>query len=332
MKTTALGIENLCFPCHSHCRYCLLESCAKATGTDYQRGKLFARRVYEEAGVKAPDLRVYYYIGYCMDDENLSDYIGFSRETGAPSGRFLQLNGLRLRNSAETGEMIRQLVSDGIRLIDLTFYGSREYHDRFAGRTGDFDYLLSILDAANRHGLEVHISVPLYRENFLQTNELQEALARSHHGEISFFLPHAKGRGKLLDALRLTSDDLPELSDRVKRQLGSYLTEGEWLKPKLQGPSESRVLTLSLKPENIAQLESMSLEEIMDELERLDDRYYAAIPPVEELAARYGDPSGKRLYRRFRDLYLEWQQRYLAESGIDVWDMNDETHHFSVRI
>jgi len=37
------------------------------------------------------------------------------------------------------------------------------------------------------------------------------------------------------------------------------------------------------------------------------------------------------LYRRFRDLYLEWQQRYIFEHGLDVWDMNDETHHFSVR-
>ena len=77
--------------------------------------------------------------------------------------------------------------------------------------------------------------------------------------------------------------------------------------------------------------EPMSLEEILAYLEDLDNRYYAAIPSCEKLAALYGDPAGIRLYRRFRDLHLAWQKRYIADHNSNIWDMNDETHHFSVR-
>ena len=35
MKTVSFGIANDCVPCHSHCRYCLLDSCGKTTGMDY---------------------------------------------------------------------------------------------------------------------------------------------------------------------------------------------------------------------------------------------------------------------------------------------------------
>ena len=89
---------------------------------------------------------------------------------------------------------------------------------------------------------------------------------------------------------------------------------------------------MALTPAEMERLEAMSLEEVVSYLEELDDAYYAAVPPCEELAKLYGDPSGTRLYRRFRDLHQEWQRRYLCEHGIDVWDMNDETHHFSVRM
>ena len=331
MKTVSLGIENLCVPCHAHCRYCLLSSCGKTSGVDYERGKKFADRLYGEVREKRPDLHFFHYIGYCMDSEYLADYIKFSQSIHSPSAEFLQLNGLRLRNDTETDRFISELVHSGIKLIDLTFYGTREYHDRFAGRVGDFDFLLRILHSAQRHELPVHISIPITKENVGVMDELTVLLESLSCGEIGLFLPHGKGRGHTLNSLRLAAEDLADLSQRVRNYLPACRTEGEWILLGQEEAPTKRTLTLALTPGEMECLESMSLEEILAYLEDLDDRYYAVLPSCKELAARYGDPTGTRLYRRFRDLHLEWQQRYLAEHDLKIWDMNDESHHFSVR-
>lgn len=332
MKTTSLGIENLCVPCHSFCRYCLLSSSGKATGVDYHVGQKLAKRLYEEAKESCPDLHVYYYIGYCMDDPNLLDYIKFSQDTDGPSSRFMQLNGLQLRSESETEEYIDRLRRAGIESVDLTFYGTKQYHDQFAGRKGDFEFLIRILTAAHRCGLQVHISCPIHRENIDQIDDLLELLYSFQVENIYIFLPHGKGRGSSLDHLRLTSDDYSLLSDRAKLHIGKYKTEGEWLSQLRYEEPQTRTLTLSLTPENIAGIEAMTVQEILTYLEKLDDEYYAAIPNVVELAERYGDKNGKKLYRRFRDLHLEWQKKFLEEHGQNIWDMNDETHHFSIRV
>ena len=55
------------------------------------------------------------------------------------------------------------------------------------------------------------------------------------------------------------------------------------------------------------------------------------MPTIPELADRYGNPENNQLFR-FRDLLLKWQQFYIADTGNTIYDMHDETHHFSVHI
>ena len=79
--------------------------------------------------------------------------------------------------------------------IDLTFYGNREYHDRFAGRPGDFDYLLRVLDIANEIGLDVQLGMPLTGENASQATELLNIWDNHKSVRRSLFIPHREGRG-----------------------------------------------------------------------------------------------------------------------------------------
>ena len=91
-----------------------------------------------------------------------------------------------------------------------------------------------------------------------------------------------------------------------------------------------RALTVTLNPENIAFFESLSFAETVAYLEKLDDDYYAVIPTVEELAKIYGNPDSDRYYSA-RDLYLHYQQRYIADNKIQIYDINDERQCFSRR-
>lgn len=333
MKTSSIGIENLCVPCACRCRYCLLSWDGRVPGVEYARGERFARRFMEELKQIRPEVRTFFYIGCSMETPRLSDYIARSRKTDSPSAEFLQLNGLADRDDAGAERFMSSVADAGIKTVDFTLYGLREYHDRFAGRKGDFDLLLRLLRAAKRTGIAPRVSLPILRENMGEAGPLLELLKEYGPESYFAFLPHCKGRGAALEPLRLTREEFDALPNTVRDCFSprvEYRTEGEWVRASSWPEPESRVLTLSLTPENIVRLEGTPAEDIAAALERMDDEYYGIMPSPAELAEMYGDPESRKMYR-LRDLLLLWRRRFYAEHGSSVPDMDDERGCFSVR-
>ncbi len=330
MRTTSFGIANYCVPCRAHCRYCLLSSCGKASGVGETEGMEFAGRVLKELNKTRPDISAFYYIGYCMDTPRLAEYIAFCAEHRCPGASFLQMNGFGFRDGRELDALMESVRGSGVELIDLTFYGTEKYHDRFAGRQGDFGFLLRMLASANRAGLRVNVSVPLIRENLAQMEELRRILSKYETGSTMYFLPHSEGRGIALKDLRITRREFEELPEFVRSSFvrAKHLTEAEWLSGGGIADPETRVPTLVLTPDNFARYSGMTAEGILKELEDMDDRFLAQMPSALSLAERYGDPGNQQLFR-LRDLLLKWQQMYIAETGDAVYDMNDESHTFT---
>ncbi len=327
METISFSVENLCVPCACRCRHCLLGYDGNTIGAGYEQGKALARRLAAGSPVEFS-----YYIGYCMDTPALFDYIAFCREIGSPGGQFLQMNGFRERPHDEFRDLMGQIRDAGVELIDLTFYGLPERHDAFAGRCGDFQLLIKMLTAANGAGLPVHISASITEDNAGELEGLFELLSGYKTESLSLFLPHSKGRGWFLEPRRLTKATLERLPMSVRAHMPKVKTQSEaqWLSEDEFPEPDKRYLTLSLTPENFERYSGMSAEEIVGELESLDDTFYAAVPPIAELAKLYGDPSGDRLFR-YRDLALLWTKRYVRENGLTLHDMTDECGHFSVR-
>lgn len=58
------------------------------------------------------------------------------------------MNGFKMRNDEELDALMTEISNLGVELLDFTIYGTREYHDRFAARQGDFDYVLRMIKAA----------------------------------------------------------------------------------------------------------------------------------------------------------------------------------------
>ena len=331
MRTTGFFIANYCVPCHAHCRYCLLASCGKTSGVDYYRSTEFAHRVFEELSVKRPALSTYFYIAYCMDAPYLRDYIRFSAQHHSPGANFLQMNGCAFRDEAEMHGFMRMIHEEGVQLIDLSFYGLEEYHNRFAGRKGDFKHLIQMLSAACDSALPVNVSIPLLRGNLNQQSELRKLLQQYPVSKFTYFLPHSKGRGKEIQGERITRAEFDGLPDEIKSSFVrvTHRTQAEWIASNHWEQPEKRHLALVLTKENIDSFESMGGEEILTFLEKLDDTYRLQMPEAKELAAKYGEAKNEQLYR-YQDLLLKWEQQYIAESGNTIYDMHDETHHFSV--
>lgn len=332
MKTVSINVMNLCVPCENRCRYCLLSYDGQITGVDYKRSETYAFRFYEWLRENRSDLSFLFGFGYSMEHPRLLDAIDFCRSIGSATGEFLQFDGMIFRSRPELNSLLADLKSHGIKLIDLTFYGTEDYHDRFAARRGDYRLMIDTLAAANEIGLEVTVSIPLTSENVDQIDELLDELAQYRVSRISCFVPHREGRGKTLDSIRFSSQDFLRLSHRAKAHFNTsrFKSEGEWLKRNEFPADEKRVLTVTLTPENIDFFENLPFDETINHLEELDDSYYHAIPSLRELATIYGNPANERFYS-LRDLYMVYQSRYIADHHLRIHDINDERQCFSRR-
>lgn len=332
MKTVSINVCNLCVPCENRCRYCLLSWDGKLSGVEYERSKRYARNFHQWLRENRPDLSFAFYYGYSMEHPKLLESIDFLREIGSPGGKFLQFDGMKFRNDDEIRDLLVSLQTHGIELIDLTFYGTREYHDRFAARQGDFVYLMRILAIANEVGLAANVGIALNRENAYQAAVLMELLGRFRINHMFCFVPHSEGRGVTLEGIRLRKRDYEILPDLVKQHINThkFRTEGDWVRHGVFSVPEKRVLTVGLTLENVDFFEKLDFSNTIAYLEKLDDDYYAAFPPLSELAAMYGDREGECFYSE-RDLYLTYQRRYIVEHNLKITDMNDERGCFSRR-
>ncbi|MGM9549751.1 MAG: radical SAM protein [Faecousia sp.] len=331
MKTVSINVMNLCVPCENRCRYCLLSYDGKTNGVDYRCSEQYAKRFYDWLREYRPELSFLFGFGYSMEHPGLLSAIDFCRSIGSASGEFLQFDGMKFRTDIELEILLHQLKDHGIKLIDLTFYGTEEYHDRFAARKGDYRLMMRTLAMASRVGLDVSLSIPLTHENVDQIDALITQLKQYGNHRIVCFIPHGEGRGRLLEPVRFSVEDYGKLSDDARRRINwnRFKAESQWLRDGFP-VTEKRVLTVTLQPENVDFFEALSFGETIAYLEKLDDDYYTIIPPVEELARTYGNPNGDRYYSA-RDLYLSYQRRYIADNKIKIYDINDERQCFSRR-
>lgn len=113
--------------------------------------------------------------------------------------------------------------------------------------------MMNTLKVANSIDLDVTVGIPLTHENAGQIDSLLQELNSFKIERIYCFVPHSEGRGKFLEAIRLTLDDYEALSQRVKMLLNRdrFKTEGEWVRTASFPEPQSRVLTVTLTPENI---------------------------------------------------------------------------------
>lgn len=332
MKTESILIQNLCVPCGCHCRYCLLSWDGRPVGTDWERSQAFVRRFKAWQLRERPDLTLHFTFGYSMEHPRPREALAFLREIGSPQAEYFQCDGLAMRDATACRELADMLRAEGMEHLNFTLYGLPPYHDRFAGRPGDFALNIRLMKAAAEAGLRTSCGIPLTRESAPQAEELIRLIREEGCcEEIFLFVPHSEGRGSSLHPIRFRQEDFEALSPEVQSLLNTsiYKPEGEWLAGAYQEET-GRSLLLSLRADNMDRYEAMKPEEIIEELEAMDEAYYGAFPSFSELAALYGDPRGSAYYRQ-RDLFHHYRQLYAREQGISIYDVTDERQSGSRR-
>lgn len=220
----------------------------------------------------------------------------------------------------------------GVTTVDATFYGLREYHDRFAARKGDFDFLLEIIRCAALLGLNTQASFVALEDNKQQLPGLLDLLASLGCTSVHGFIQDFRGNGAKLDGKRLTKESYDALPLMVKEKISvsRHKTEAQWLSGSSFSAPENRRLVLALRPDNIDMLEAMSCDQIIDYLLELDDNYHRLLPDISVLAKQYGDNCGTKLYRQ-RDLWWKWSKAYISDHQLALQDITDERNCGALR-
>lgn len=332
IQTQSIMIQNLCVPCFNRCRYCLLSWDGKPVGTAWERGVVLAERYISELRAARPGVNVSYAFGYSMEHPELRKAIQTLRRLGSPTAEFLQCDGMAMRDEGQCRELMQMLKAEGIKNLNFTVYGLKDYHDRFAGRIGDYDLLLRMMNAADQAGISFDSGIPITKENVRQTDELVGLLKNAGSRSVTLFIPHEEGRGKTLNPIRLEQDDLtalsPESSGLLNRTI--YRTESEWLSCAAPVQETKRMILLSFRSDNVDRYETRSAISVVEEIEALDEAYHSAFPDFAELAKEYGDAAGKRLYR-IRDLHHHYRALFAADHNLELYDVTDERQSGSRR-
>ena len=75
------------------------------------------------------------------------------------------------------------------------------------------------------------------------------------------------------------------------------------------------LLKLDVDESNIDRLEKLSCEEIFNQREFEYQAGYRAIPALDELCKRYGDPENRLIYMMSRDVEGRWLDLHERETG-----------------
>jgi hypothetical protein len=207
----------------------------------------------------------------------------------------------------------------------------QQYHDRFANRENDFNYLMLLLEKVKNTGFNINTGIVLLEDNIDQIDHLLNII-KKYETNIYTFLVDYRGRGIDLENIRLTRNGINKMPEKVKAYFNAkkYKTESEWIAKDQWGSFHNRRFRLALRQDNIETIMNMSCDEIINYLKSIDENYYNAIPSMSVLSKKYGEKGSDKLYSE-RDLRWKWEKFYLKENKIDVEDIVDERLSGSMR-
>lgn len=333
VKDAGVMVEWFGLSCHSLCNHYLLGGEQRRGAVEFERAMALSGRFVkwrEEKGLAGFTVDII--TGYTNRLPEFVETLEFNRKHGSTEGLFFP-NGMKMMTEGKIREMLSGLRSVQVKGLWLTFYGSREHHDRFVSRQGDFDQLMLIARLAGEYGIERWEGVPLLKGVIGGLPDLVDSLDTLPQpaGRFVYLLDY-RGFSKRLEAQRPTVDDLERIPERLHQYLRNqrakpHKTEAEWVERIAAGNyarKTERYYVLPVWEENAGWLESSDCDAILSDIREQDDRTYQAIPSLPTLAELYGKKKGRKLYWG-RDLEWKWIDQHLkAHPEIDPGGIFDD--------
>jgi hypothetical protein len=210
----------------------------------------------------------------------------------------------------------------GYNSFSMTLSGYRELHDLWAGRKGEFDFLMLAAKIGAKLGYKRRENVMLSYSSLPQLQQLTDYLDT---------LPGEKSRGigpvgyfgwaRMLEKERITRADLPKIPPHLMQYWPRMLhkSEREWFewihaKYKSDMPRNKHVAVI-MNVQNIGSLETAPCEDIYQKYYEQYMQVYRQIPEVTTLSEKYGDPTNAKIYTLY-EMESKWLQPYLTENKL----------------
>ena len=312
-------------PCAHICRYCLISESRKRSALPFSRFEQLVHRFHDwNHSSGREDLGIGIFVGPSFDYD-LETLKGVARLHARRGAKFQMLNlgGLRMRRGDELIAWLEERRAAGIVGFHTSLAGCGETHDRWNGRAGDFDYQMSILRLAGERGMVRRERLFLTQNTlpiFDRLLDILDGLAGELRSRVASPFFYA-GLATRYESERLTEDDRDNLPERINQlkpaKFDNWLSEREWIPVMLKTADRPRrlILKLDVDETNIDYLEQTSCEAIFAERERQYRESYREIPALDELCARYGDPTNRKIYMMSRDVEGRWLEMHERETG-----------------
>jgi hypothetical protein len=314
-------------PCAHICRYCLISETRKGSTLPFARFEQLAHRFFDWKASSRDDLEIGVFVGPSFDYD-LETLKGVARLRARRGGRFqiLNLGGLRIRRGDDLVAWLEERRSAGIIGFHTSLAGCDETHDRWNGRRGDFDYQTAILRLGGERGMVRHERLFLTQNTISHFERLLDILdgipgeVRNRYATLFFYA----GLATRYENERITEEIRDALPERIvalrSGKFQDWRSEREWIPIMMETADRPRklVLKLDVNESNIEQLEKSSCEEIFAERERSYQESYRRIPTLDELCARYGDRTSRKVYMMSRDVEGRWLDLHERETGIKM--------------
>ena len=311
-------------PCAHICRYCLISESRKRSALPFSRFEQLVHRFHDWKQSGCNDFQIGIFVGPSFDYD-LETLEGVARLHARRGAKFQMLNlgGLRIRHGDALIAWLEARRAAGITGFHTSLAGCGETHDRWNGRAGDFDYQTLILRLAGERGMVRRERLFLTQNTLPIFDRLLDILdglpgeLRSRVASPFFYA----GLATRYESERLTEDDRDNLPERITQlkpaKFDNWLSEREWIPVMLETADRPRrlILKLDVDETNIDYLEQTSCEAIFAERERQYRDSYQEIPALDELCARYGDPTNRRIYMMSRDVEGRWLEMHERETG-----------------
>ena len=313
-------------PCAHICRYCLISESRKKSPLPFSRFENLVHKFHDwKKSSGRDDLDIGVFVGPSQDYD-LDTLHGVARLRARRGGAFktMNLGGLRIRRAEELESWIAERQEAGIEGVHASLAGSHQTHDKWNGRAGDFEYQTTILRLVGELGMFREERLFLTKNTLPGFDRLLDILeglpgeARRRSVSLFFFA----GLATRYEDERITEDIRDLLPGRIKAlrqgRFGDWRSEREWIPIMLETADKPRrlILKMDVDETNIDALEQTPCEDIFAERERLYQQEYERMPSLGELAARYGDREGTKVYAMSRDVEGRWMAMRARNTGI----------------
>ncbi len=332
-----INVGFVAYPCRCRCKHCKGRGGGGAgerlslpeNVVPYPVAKDVVQRLWDwklDNGYK--NIMITFGAADCEDFEGNFDMMRYVGNLYARYGG--SFNGIRMRTPDEVDEFFRRVSESGYRTCYTTFYGTREFHDDFAGRKGDYDLMISAVRAIAKYGMQNYHVLFVSRSTLPYLDEISATLEAIPGDKVLSYRPILNKSDVLTpESERLHKAEFLALPEKY-RQSDMYRlkTRAEWLEhirsPKFKEDTKNyHLLNIGL---DVGQ---MDLDEFYSTPvgTYLDKRIEAELlrrirtPTMPELADMYGerDLDSDLMYDLF-DIHMEWKYLYRRDHpGADLF-------------